>query len=480
MPWSNIPNEVIHCILVLAVRTRGFKRATRLRLVSRTWNIAVEHAIFDSGMLDEDGLITQAFSRDVDLVFWQRYLAYRALHNIKRMSLRLALIRRVAEYIVDMRGWGADESQRKKNLAECVSDICHATIVFRGVDGHPDSYLVPEEDPITTVDRDGASFQRALMAAIAYTNDLELARQLLSPRSTDTTPKIAGCSFNLANTLLHINRGERGRLPALPFDPYCAAAYKGNVAFISHLLENESMINKSRDHRAAIIYNAAWGNQMEPLEFALGSSFHSDSPDFATLQDSLVTSLGRTTSIDIFRRCYELVKDHLQHPCRASDAAYRQKWLSARFDGAAQRGAVALMEYIAQLGASVNGRFSDNEDEFSSPISLAALNGHEEAVKWLLSKGAALDHSLHAAVMHGSCSIVQLLLEHGAIHDHNTVQRSLVETIKTENEALFRLLVVHGARLDQSTMEKTTQIAEKERLDSMGKLLEEHLNTRVA
>ncbi|TRX93457.1 hypothetical protein FHL15_005732 [Xylaria flabelliformis] len=473
MPWTNISNEVIHCILVLAVRARGFKRAIRLRLVSRTWNAAVEHAIFDSGILDEDGLITQAFSRDVDLTFWQRYLAYRALHNTKRLSLRLALIRRVAECIVDLRGRSADESQRKKDLAECVDDICHATLLFRGVSGHSDSYLVPEEYPTTTIDRDGASFQRALMAAIAYTNDSNLARQLPSLRSTDATSKKAGCFANLVDTSLHINRGGREGIYAFPFDPYSAAAYKGNIIFLSRLLESEPVINESRDHRAAIIYNAAWGNQMEMLELALGSTFNSDSPDFATLRDSLVTSLGRTTSIDIFRRCYELVKDHLQHPCRVSDVAYRHKWLSARFDGAAQRGAVALMEYIAQLGASVNGRFSDDEDEFCSPISLAALNGHEKAVKWLLSKGAALDRSLHAAVMHGSCSIVQLLLEHGAIHDHNTVQRSLVETIKMENEALYRLLVVYGARFDQSTMEKATQIAETEQLDSMKKLLEE-------
>ncbi|KAI0182660.1 hypothetical protein EV127DRAFT_487910 [Xylaria flabelliformis] len=123
------------------------------------------------------------------------------------------------------------------------------------------------------------------------------------------------------------------------------------------------------------------------------------------------------------------------------------------------------MEYIAQLGAFINGRFSDDEDEFSSLISLAALNGHEKAMKWLLSKGAALDRSLRVAVMHGSFSIMQLLMEHRAIQDHNAVQRSPVEAIKTENEALFRLLVVYGMRPDQSTVEKATQIAETKQID---------------
>jgi ankyrin repeat protein len=168
------------------------------------------------------------------------------------------------------------------------------------------------------------------------------------------------------------------------------------------------------------------------------------------------------------------VKGHLQHPCRPPDPANTQKWLAARFDDAATHAAVDVMAYLVQLGASVHGHFSDDEDRFSSPISLAALKGHESTVKWLLSMGAALDHSLHAAVAHGSLSIVHLLLEHGALHDHGTVQRALVEAVETENEACFRLLMAHGARLEDVTLDRAMEIAQREQLVSMAALLQEN------
>ncbi|KAI3336334.1 ankyrin [Xylariaceae sp. AK1471] len=454
MPFSSFPNEVIHCILVLAVRARSTKRAVRLRLVSRAWNATVEYAIFDSGILDEDKPITRAAGLRVDLAFLQRYLTYRALHNTKPLSHSLAMIRQVAECIIEMRGVDADESQTKKALTECASEICHATIMFRGACGDLVDCLVPAAEPIARFNRDARYFQLSLLATAAYTNDLVLTRQLLSETNWDV------------------------RYYAYPvlFDPYDAAAYKGNEEILSCLLANEKTINRGRDPRLTIIWTAPRGNQMGAIELAL-SSVDFSSPKSANFQKFLDYALSSTTSVDVFRRCFELVNGHLQHPSRPSDIVHLQERLLRWFCKAARRGAVALMEHLAQLGASVNGCLSDEENKFLRPISLAAIKGHEHAVKWLLDRGAALDCSLHAAVVHGSISIVQLLLEHGAIHDHGTVQRALLEAVKTENETLFRLLMTHGARLDKAIIEKATEIVEIEQLESIKKLLQEHSKT---
>ncbi|KAI1361356.1 ankyrin [Xylaria arbuscula] len=412
MPFSNIPTELVHNILVVAVRLRSLKRAVRLRLVSRAWNTAVEYALFDSGLLDKDRFIASAFCRDAALGFWQRYLAYRVLHNTKWPSRRLMMICQLAECIIDMR------SQK----------ICHVAMVFGGLWKGTEGGLMPEGKPIARFDRDCGGFWRALLAATACTNDVDLVVRLQSARSNIDTSKATGFSTDTVDIPREIYRSKRVDTPELPFDEYSAAAYNGNVEVISVLMANEAQMGKR-------------------------SSFNASSPDFPGLREYLVSALQLTTNIDIFKRCFELVKDHLQHhPCRRYDPVHLQEL--------PKNGAVVLLEFLAEL-------------------CLAAANGHEDVVRWLLNRDAAIDRSLHAAVAHGSYGITRLLLEHGAINDHEAVQMALIESIKKEHETLFWLLVSYGARLDEETHIKAMGIAKKEQLDSMEKLLEEYANMKA-
>ncbi|KAI0180096.1 ankyrin [Hypoxylon sp. FL1284] len=465
MGFAHIPNEVIRLILISAVRVRGCKRAVRLRLVSRAWNVAVEDAIFASGILDEDDQISSLYQNldYVDFAFWQRYLVYRALHNTKPCTVQLSTIREVAERIVEVRGNDpGDDTQGA--LRECVSELCHAVLLFRGWHRSLEACLASEAQHIVPLHEDPDLSQHAFMTAAAYMNDTDLARQLLSS-DTNCQPQ---CS-NVQQVL------------GVLVGPYPIAAYKGNLDFIA-LLDTNKPESPSQDKqlRALLVCNALAGNQMSVLDHVLGPSFSSASPDLMQWRRPLLEGLSRTTSVDVFKRCFEIVQNVLQYPSGPYNGIYRQEWLINHFGRAAKRGAVPLMEYLVGLGAPVDGAFPDDDSEFARPISLAALSGQEAAVKWLLDQGARLDRSLQAAVARGSRRVVHMLLDHGAATDRDAVRKALVEAVKRENPDLFRLLVRRGAVLDGRTMNEALRCAKKEQLESMVGFLKESFRTTAS
>ncbi|KAI1158427.1 ankyrin [Nemania serpens] len=419
MPFSSFPPEVVHAILVPALRVRDKKRALRLRLVSRAWNVAVEGALFESG------IFYFTVPRNCDesqLGLWKRCFAGGALRYPPPQN--------------QMRGQSVDESQARIMVAECAEKICLGTAIF---DGQLHRGWYPGHR--YRANRFDGDFQLALLAATACTGDLDVARRILLPRH-----------------------------------PYAAAAYRGDTEFISYLLANEAEISNQRESsRATIIDYAAGGNHLSLVNLALGPSFDTRSPDFEGLRDSLESALWRTTSVDIFKRCFELVKDHLRYP-HVRDPSW---WFPAHRRGtAARQGATALMKHLYTLHGARN--YVDGYDrDFDSPISKAAFAGHGDIVKWLLERRAEKDHALKAAVIHGSYSITQLLLEHGDIRDDKVVQEALIEAVREENETLFRLLLAYGANPDAYTLSEVMRMIEAQKLESMGKLLQEYWDEEV-
>ncbi|KAI0200203.1 ankyrin [Astrocystis sublimbata] len=473
MPFSSIPDELSHYILAAAVRQRDLKRAVRLRLVSRAWNVAVEYAVFDSGILDRTGTLRSACSRGGVLDFWHRYLTYRALSKPKQRSRRLMMIRQVAECIVDLRGERIDDAQAGHHMVQCVDKICHAAILFHAQGDLPENCLVAEKNPMGRFDWNCDCFKQALLVAAACTNDLDLVLQLKSksPHSHITTDTVDAPREPDSGVLLHA--------PKFPFDEFWVAAYMGNTQVISALLEYEARLPIEdmlhRESRGAVISGAAWGNQMETLDLVLSPGFDDSSPDFQRFRRHIVTGLMLTTSVDIFKRLFKIVGLDLQHRHRPYSPDYRRRWLVRRFQGAARNGEVSLMEYLAEFGLSVNVEYPGED----CLISLAASKGRKDAVRWLLDRGASMDDSLQAAVSHGSFGITRLLLEHGAIHDDGVVQEAIIESVRTENEALFGLLISYGARLSMERFAKAMQIAETEQLESMQRLLENTQTQRL-
>ncbi|KAI2464653.1 hypothetical protein F4781DRAFT_412218 [Annulohypoxylon bovei var. microspora] len=128
MSMSILPTEILHGILTKVVRRRQYQNGVRLRSVNKQWNVVIERIIFDLDILDHFKFYPLPWKNDNTVRLWQRYMAYRALHNKKPLSIRLRMIRSAAERIVTQR-WG-DIKDNEKKLKECVNVICHNRYIF--------------------------------------------------------------------------------------------------------------------------------------------------------------------------------------------------------------------------------------------------------------------------------------------------------------------------------------------------------------
>lgn len=121
------------------------------------------------------------------------------------------MIRQVAEQTVEMRNPHADESSKRQDLLRVVKEICDGIMVFHNCGETPIFDLKIGFNKPVQFDKACLGFRQAVLSVAAYTNDLELAHKLL-----------ASTSRNRRKFMFF-------------FEPYAAAAYKGNMEFISCL-----------------------------------------------------------------------------------------------------------------------------------------------------------------------------------------------------------------------------------------------------
>ncbi|KAI0148440.1 ankyrin [Xylariaceae sp. FL1272] len=464
MSYSQIPNEILDCILVLAVRVRGAKRATRLRLVSRRWNAATERALFYSGILDDPYClsISGRFSTSgAILSFWQRYLTFKALHRDRLQASCMGIIIRAAKFVVEARKTSGDTDQSVKDL---VSKMSQAVVKFSNPYVFTRAYLSPEPDPARRLcahPKVEGVCQPTVIALAALIEDVALLGRLR--RRGPDKKMVEGTAV-----------GFSSRCGVLP-DLYEIAANFGSTKILSWLLQHDPDSQSLGRDRSLITW-AMRGNQKEVLELALGPTFSAESPDFVKLRSTLVSGLQFTTSLDIFRSCIKLLGvTHFRLIWAQADPMdHLETVFLKRFLDAAGRGSVPMMEYLYQLGTPIDQALDSDADD-THPIRQAAIHGHADAVKWLLKNGADVTCSLPAAVLSGSERIVQLLIEHDALDDTTMVQRAFLMAIDQENESIFRLLVAHGAWPNEATISRALALTKAKRLESMYSFLQDYL-----
>ncbi|KAI1095550.1 hypothetical protein F5B19DRAFT_308128 [Rostrohypoxylon terebratum] len=125
----HFPYEILNKILLNAIGDENCKWAVQLRSLNRLWNAVVERIVFEKRLLENchtRAAIQQGKCKTYRQ--WQRYMAYRVLHNRTPFSPPLRLVRSTAEFIVRRR-WGSVWENWDK-LVECVNVICHNRYIF--------------------------------------------------------------------------------------------------------------------------------------------------------------------------------------------------------------------------------------------------------------------------------------------------------------------------------------------------------------
>ncbi|KAK8062798.1 hypothetical protein PG997_014895 [Apiospora hydei] len=189
MPFSDLPPEIVHEILIAAVQVRSLGRAVRLRHVSRSWDAAVVRALFESGVLDDN---ERAYR------YWPQYVAYRASQAGRRHGDRrpLLLLRRVAERLLAWRGHGGPPSEDA--LTECVGEIC-AWMVPEFANGVSETYMYGRYNSTDKDKNDEEHLLHALLAIAAARNDVALVEHSL--RDVGNRPWLISDLSNVENSL---------------------------------------------------------------------------------------------------------------------------------------------------------------------------------------------------------------------------------------------------------------------------------------
>lgn len=156
---------------------------------------------------------------------------------------------------------------------------------------------------------------------------------------------------------------------------------------------------------------AEWWGEYARKHYATDKYVRDNVNDYDDLAD--VTTLH----IAVLSGFYALVDDLLEHK-DATDLHKSDSWGYQPLHWACRKDDIALIERLLKAGADVNARRHGTN---MTPIWLAAREGHEEVVQYLLDQGAEVDvqdenfgSSLHAAAEDGSTSVVRQLLDHSA------------------------------------------------------------------
>ena len=109
------------------------------------------------------------------------------------------------------------------------------------------------------------------------------------------------------------------------------------------------------------------------------------------------------------------------------------------------------------LGSGMLDVNSIPEGYYSTPLMIAAANGHIDVVNLLLNKGAEIDKGndygttpLHVAATWGHLHFVELLLDRGALHNSRTRSggTSLYWAAKGGHKHVVKVLIDHGTDVD--------------------------------
>lgn len=176
-------------------------------------------------------------------------------------------------------------------------------------------------------------------------------------------------------------------------------------------------------------------------------------------------------------------RSHWKSRSQTENLRLQSKFLSDQFHAAAGQGNLDMMKHLVQLGVSSRCVYHQDSDlptrYLRNHVSIAAASGHSQVMAYLLENGGETGRrTLEAASMHGNADCVRTILDYGTSHDVN-IGESLIRAVEGEHEEVLRLLLHSFTLLDEELWKQALDVARKEGLISMVRVLEEHKHSKT-
>ncbi|XP_075418331.1 caskin-2 isoform X2 [Tenrec ecaudatus] len=206
------------------------------------------------------------------------------------------------------------------------------------------------------------------------------------------------------------------------------AALGGSLELIALLLEAQATVDIKDGNGMRPLHYAAWQGRLEPVRLLLRASA---AVNAASLDGQIPLHLAAQYGH------YEVSETLLQHqsnPCLVNKAKKTPLDLACEF-GRLKVAQLLLNSHLCV--ALLEGEAKDPCDpNYTTPLHLAAKNGHREVIRQLLKAGIEINRqtkagtALHEAALYGKTEVVRLLLEGGVdVNIRNTYNQTALDIV---------------------------------------------------
>ncbi|XP_062976346.1 caskin-2 isoform X2 [Elgaria multicarinata webbii] len=206
------------------------------------------------------------------------------------------------------------------------------------------------------------------------------------------------------------------------------AALVGSLELISLLLEAQATVDIKDINGMRPLHYAAWQGKMEPVRLLLRAAA---SVNMASLDGQIPLHLSAQYG---HYEVSEMLLQHQSNPCLVNKAKKTPLDLACEF-GRLKVAQLLLNSHMCV--ALLEGQSKDTSDpNYTTPLHLAAKNGHKEIIRQLLKAGIEINKqtktgtALHEAALYGKTEVVLLLLQGGIdVNIRNTYNQTALDIV---------------------------------------------------
>ncbi|XP_051851063.1 caskin-2 isoform X2 [Antechinus flavipes] len=206
------------------------------------------------------------------------------------------------------------------------------------------------------------------------------------------------------------------------------AALGGSLELMALLLEAQATVDIKDSNGMRPLHYAAWQGRLEPVRLLLRAAA---AVNAASLDGQIPLHLAAQYG---HYEVSEMLLQHQSNPCLVNKAKKTPLDLACEF-GRLKVTQLLLNSHLCV--ALLEGEAKDPSDpNYTTPLHLAAKNGHKEVIRQLLRAGIEINRqtktgtALHEAALYGKTEVVRLLLEGGVdVNIRNTYNQTALDIV---------------------------------------------------